>query len=609
MNIVDETNVHQLRNVISEIEEIMYLHLEVEQKEAFDNIVPYNVENIISDNVEECPKEETIVVNTMEKENLYEFGRLCDKTLSDDEESNEGCSEYEFTHGKKIQTSFMFKTNHSNKNRYEVYCKIENCTCRLYAKRIDPPDEFEIRTFNNVHTCSSLQIHPNHKHANKKVMGTILKQIIGKTRSKVWRSIKISRDLNVLLEINVSYKQVWRAKQYTMEMLLGSSEECFSKLPIYFHNLKRHNPCTVAYIQTDSEDCFECCFYVIRSMIRAFKHFCRKVIIMDGAHLKGDFKGTILHAIAMDRNNQISSLTWTWFLEKLYVCVGDCQDLTFVTDRVNAIRVSNENVFPHAHHGVCTFHLLGNIVHRFRKNDKTNVLFWRLVRAYKRNVFEDFLYRFSSTRSQVAAYLRKFLMLNRLEHIPRKRSIVLTEWAEKEVRKNEERMTGWFVSSVLDAIYQVHDFKHGGIVDLRQDRIGLPCGHVIMVLKHLKKTNFGHLAIDAYKMETYRSTYEDVVYSLLELCDWEIPAEMMTEKQNCIPSQGEEPIVRRCSRCDSTTHNATTCPALVPMKQKKATKSSVTSGSNTKGKGKGTQGTHETQKTHRTQETHRTQGT
>nr|KAJ0208883.1 hypothetical protein LSAT_V11C400170200 [Lactuca sativa] len=212
------------------------------------------------------------------------------------------------------------------------------------------------------------------------------------------------------------------------------------------------------------------------------------------------------------------------------------------------------------------------------------------------------------------------------------RSTVLTEWDEKVVRKYEERTTGWSVSGVSDAIYQVHDFKHGGIVDLRQETCkckywegtGLPCGHVIMVLKHLKKTNFGHLAINAYKMETYRSTYQEAVYPLPEPCDWEILAEMMVVKpsimdtrqagrpknRNCIPSQGEEPIVRRCSICDSTTHNAATCPTLVPMKQNKARKSNSTSCSNTKRKGKGTQwtqGTHETLETDGTQETRRTQ--
>nr|KAJ0203980.1 hypothetical protein LSAT_V11C500287470 [Lactuca sativa] len=51
------------------------------------------------------------------------------------------------------------------------------------------------------------------------------------------------------------------------------------------------------------------------------------------------------------------------------------------------------------------------------------------------------------------------------------RSTVLTEWAEKVVRKNEELTTGWSISGVSDAIYQVHDFKHGGIVDLMQKNL------------------------------------------------------------------------------------------------------------------------------------------
>ncbi|XP_052627220.1 uncharacterized protein LOC111919448 [Lactuca sativa] len=652
MNILDEADVHQLINVISETKEIVHLYLEVfqgliEQREAAEKVVPYNVENIVSDNVEDCPEEETVALNTVEEKNLYEFGRLTDKTFSDGEESNEGWSEDEFTHGKKAsdifygmppipdcpdpivepgpfhslgpnddmfvrqtydnkqqiifalslkttREKFQFKTKHSNKNRYGVYCEIENCSWRSYAKCLDPTDEFEIRTFNNVHTCSSLQIHPNHKHANKKVMGTILHEIMGKTRSKVWRPNEISRDLNVLLEINVDYKQAWRAKQYAMELLLGSSEECFFKLPIYFHNLKRHNLGTVAYIQTDSEDCFECCFYAIGST--------------------GDFKGTILHVVAMDGNNQIlplahgickkkSGLTWTWFLEKLYECVGDCQELTFVTDRADAIRVSIENVFPHAHHGL--FSSTRSQVAAYL----SEISRAKWTRAYSPSKRYDYMTSNSAeSMNALSVDARKMPIIPLLEFFRRlsqewcnkrrieggKRSTVLTEWAEKVVSKNEERTTGWSVSGVSDALYEVHDFKHGGIVDLRKETCtckywegtGLPCGHVIMILKHLKKTNFGHLAIDAYKMETYRSTYEEPVYPLPEPCDWEIPVDMMVVKppimdtrqagrprnRNRISSQGEEPIVRRCSRCDSTTHNAATCPALVPKKQKKARK-------------------------------------
>ncbi|CAI9280984.1 unnamed protein product [Lactuca saligna] len=578
MNILDEAYVHQLRNVISETKEIVHLYLEVfqgllEQTEAVEKIVPYNVENVVSDNVEECLEEETMAVNTVDEKNLYEFGRVTDKTLSDGEESNEGWLEDEFTHGKKALDIFYgmppipdcpdlivepapFHSLGPNDDMFvcQTYDNKQQLIFSLSLKATRETFQFKTKHSNK----NRYEIHLNHKHANKKVMGTILHEIMGKTRSKVWRPKEISSDLNALLEINVDYKQAWHEKQYAMELLLGSSEECFYKLPIYFHNMKMHNPGTVTYIQTDSEDCFECCFYAIGST--------------------GDFKGTILHPITMDGNNQIlplvhgickreSGITWTWFLEKLYECVGDCQELIFVTDSTDAIWVSIENVFPHTHHGLCDFHLLGNIVHRF-----------------------------SSTRPQVAANLseiphakwtRAFSLLKQYDY---KNSNSVESMNALSV----DRTTGWSVSGVSDAIYQVPDFKHGGIVDLRQDTCtckywegtGLPCGHVIMVLNHLKKTNLGHLAIDAYKMETYRSMYEDPVYPLPELCDWEIPVEMMIVKspimdtrqagrprnRNRISSQGEEPIVRRCSRCDSTKHNAATCPELVPKKQKRLQK-------------------------------------
>ncbi|CAI9298272.1 unnamed protein product [Lactuca saligna] len=89
----------------------MHLYLEVfqgfvEQIEAVRKVVPYNVENVVYDNVEECPEEEIVPVNTVEEKILYEFGRLTDKTLSDGEESNEGWSEDEFTHMNKASNIF-----------------------------------------------------------------------------------------------------------------------------------------------------------------------------------------------------------------------------------------------------------------------------------------------------------------------------------------------------------------------------------------------------------------------------------------------------------------------------------------------------------------------
>lgn len=47
-----------------------------------------------------------------------------------------------------------------------------------------------------------------------------------------------------------------------------------------------------------------------------------------------------------------------------------------------------------------------------------------------------------------------------------------------------------------------------------------------------------------------------------------------TKNTNCIPSQGEEPKIRRCSRFHNITHNARTCEKIVPNKQNKSRKCS-----------------------------------
>nr|KAJ0215328.1 hypothetical protein LSAT_V11C300126120 [Lactuca sativa] len=145
--------------------------------------------------------------------------------------------------------------------------------------------------------------------------------------------------------------------------------------------------------------------FIFLLQICAFRECCRKYIIMDGAHLKGKYKDIILHAVTMDGNNQILPIgygicpkentdSWTWFLEKLHEYIGDVEALTMVTNRAPAIAVSIQNVFPNDQHGLCAFHLIGNIVHTFGKNKKKiAILFWKLVRAYKttelRNIRDD----------------------------------------------------------------------------------------------------------------------------------------------------------------------------------------------------------------------------
>ena len=151
--------------------------------------------------------------------------------------------------------------------------------------------------------------------------------------------------------------------------------------------------------------------------IRAFRTTCRKVMIMDGAHLKGEFKGVVLHAVALDGNQQIlpvgygickteSVNTWTWFLEKLRESLGECEITAFVTDRAPVIAISIANVYPESFHGVCAQHLLGNLnENEKKKNRLTHDMFWGLVKAFKPSAFDAQWEIFSRRRPSAAAFL------------------------------------------------------------------------------------------------------------------------------------------------------------------------------------------------------------
>ncbi|KAL4589685.1 hypothetical protein LXL04_002593 [Taraxacum kok-saghyz] len=107
---------------------------------------------------------------------------------------------------------------------------------------------------------------------------------------------------------------------------------------------------------------------------------------------------------------------------------------------------------------------------------------------------------------------------------------------------------------------------------------GLPCGHVISILRSLNYDDCSPYANPAFTTETYRSTYEELIHPLPAPVDCEIPEDLMTvnvpvmevpkpgrpKNKDRIPSQGEGPIIRKCSRCQKSGHRRDNCPAPVP---------------------------------------------
>jgi hypothetical protein len=165
-----------------------------------------------------------------------------------------------------ISRCFDYKVDRSSKTRFEASCVTDGCDWRIRAYLLEDTSYFQVSYFKDEHTCSRTQTFPHIRQANKKVLGEVVKNQI-KDSGRSYRPKDIMTDIKQRFKINISYSQAWRAKSFALELLTGSPEDSFSKLPIYCHNLKKTNPGTVTHILTDSEGRFEMFFLAIGAAV------------------------------------------------------------------------------------------------------------------------------------------------------------------------------------------------------------------------------------------------------------------------------------------------------------------------------------------------------
>lgn len=151
--------------------------------------------------------------------------------------------------------------------------------------------------------------------------------------------------------VPISYWTAWKSREIAIENGRGNAEEAYNTLPSYLQQLAVANPGTLVALETSKGPGgvhrFKYLFLSFGASIKGLE-FMRKVVIIDGTHLKGKFAGCLLTASAQDGNYQIFPIafwivdseneqSWTWFFNKLTAVVPDAEDLVFVSDRHTAI--------------------------------------------------------------------------------------------------------------------------------------------------------------------------------------------------------------------------------------------------------------------------------
>ncbi|GJV13285.1 transposase, MuDR, MULE transposase domain protein [Tanacetum coccineum] len=463
---------------------------------------------------------------------------------------------------KALEDGYQFLSQKTTPDRYERKCyHFKECAWSIRARRWGDTDKFRITGMNNVHTCPKTQTYPNHRNANKKVIAHILNPKL-KDNRRVLKGKDIQKDILSQYKTSISYQQAWRGKEYGLEQIRGSPYESFEMLPYYLHNLERKNKGTVTRIKTD-EGVFEMLFIALGASIRTFVNHLRPLLIIDAAHLKGQYKGTNLVAVGMDGNNQIVPIAfgickgetgpcWSWWMSVLKECIGDNPNLLFISDRHASIALAVRNEFPLA------FHAQKNLEATWTYSKQFSLM--RITSLWKSALKDG--------QEPIA-------------HLYANMKHEITDWVGDKVHKRKLKSAMWIVNGIDQNLYQVYDGGYNREVNLmsrscqcrKWQLSGIPCGHVIVVTRFLGLTDCVQFVADWFKKEKYQGTYAKSIHFVGDMHEWELPSHIhpaipprmdnpqpgRPKNTNRILSQGEEPRSIYCSRCHQAGHKRDQC--------------------------------------------------
>ncbi|XP_024007770.1 uncharacterized protein LOC112083889 [Eutrema salsugineum] len=157
----------------------------------------------------------------------------------------------------------------------------------------------------------------------------------------------------------------------------------------------------------------------LAACISGWKHL-KQVVVVDGTHLTGKYKGCLLTASGQDANYQVfpiafavvdaeSDKTWRWFFEKLLEIIPDSSDLTIISDRHGGIAKAKKKWYPQSHHGACLVHIQRN-VHAKYKGSGQKGLVGKAGEAFTVSNFKKLYARLKDVDYGCWEYMEKILL-------------------------------------------------------------------------------------------------------------------------------------------------------------------------------------------------------
>ncbi|XP_049387280.1 uncharacterized protein LOC125851550 [Solanum stenotomum] len=229
-----------------------------------------------------------------------------------------------------VVEKFKFLVTRSSSSCYYLKCPADNCSWMMNSSCLNQSKLFKIRKYCAEHTCSVRdRVYARRQGITDVVAVLIMDKFIDS--STVYTPKDIAEDVLKVHDVALTYMQAWRAKEKAIKLVRGDPAESYAKLP--------------------------------ESCIRGWE-YCRPIVVVDGAALRGAYGGTMLTASTMDPRGHILPLaydivdsendaSWTWFFEQFREAYGERENMYFISDRNESIWKGTARVYPGLEHFAC----------------------------------------------------------------------------------------------------------------------------------------------------------------------------------------------------------------------------------------------------------------
>ncbi|KAL2923288.1 Ribosome maturation factor RimP [Bienertia sinuspersici] len=212
-----------------------------------------------------------------------------------------------------IQCGFSIIVDKANNSRYTIQCSADNCAWRLHASRLPDGQTWAIKSIKPTeHTCAGLET-KNSMVSSKWVARVLLEDIRANNDIP-------AKALNELLwqryGVQMCKTTLYRMRSEALVEIHGGHDTSYSYLPRYCEMIKMTNPQSTEYCAWTSADhaqrplTFTSIFICFKATLDGLFAGCRSSVGVDGCHLKGNYGGILLSAVALDGNNELFPFAW-----------------------------------------------------------------------------------------------------------------------------------------------------------------------------------------------------------------------------------------------------------------------------------------------------------